>query len=664
MRTWADAAGGVVEEQTAEYVRDERRSFFKRLAWYRRRVESLEAQAVLDDLTGLRNQRALWRELTRRGAASSAESPLSVVMLDFDMFKEVNERYGHEVGDAVLRRAATVLRESAPSPRLAFRYGGEEFVLVVPGDEEDGRMLAEEVRLQVSQLNGRLPAVTISCGVAQFDRPVEPWLALDRADAALRAAKRSGRNRVVVSGRSQPTGNPYLVEELEHETARRAALALAMATLEVRDRQTADHSDDVLTLCESIGRRLGLAVSDLEQLVAGAQLHDVGKVAVPLEILNKPGPLNQTEWAVIREHTVIGERILRSVPEMAEVATIVRHSHEHWDGTGYPDGLKGEQIPLASRIILCADAFHAIRSDRPYRGGRPADEAIAELRACAGTQLDPDVVAALANVADDLRSQKSNGTVATAIPRNRRLIALLAALMIGGTSAVAGIPELRDAVKSIFGVVAAEPSEPAALNPDATFGFGPLGDVLSIAPTAAVDRRNGTPTVVPRSVAVADRRGRAGGGRQDSGGAFEAPSSPRGGGTRSPLSQNARPPKAKAPTRNQESAPSPKATPQPAPVESVGTTGGDPPSGGGTPTGGGNGESPATSGESHGQGRALGKTLPTPRPPAQQPSQNRPPEGGPPQPPGRTDPPAIGRNTLATIPDLGAGNEKGSSKKP
>ena len=220
--------------------------------------------------------------------------------------------------------------------------------------------------------------------------------------------------------------------------------------------------------------------------MAGAQLHDVGKVAVPSEILNKPGPLTCDEWAVIREHTVIGERILRSVPEMAEVATIVRHSHEHWDGSGYPDGLAGEAIPLASRIILCADAFHAIRSNRPYREGRCAAEAFTELRGCSGTQFDPTVVAAFIDVAEDLRRQKENGTVGAALPRNRRLVALLAALIIGTTSAVAGVPELRDAFRSIFGSgTAPSPAPatpvPAALNPDATFGFGPLGDTLSIA---------------------------------------------------------------------------------------------------------------------------------------------------------------------------------------
>ena len=251
----------------------------------------------------------------------------------------------------------------------------------------------------------------------------------------------------------------------------------------MRDTDTAEHSDDVLTLCEAVGRRLDFDDYALQHLMAGAQLHDVGKVAIPSAILNKPGALTEDEWAVIREHTIIGERILRSVPEMAEVATIVRHSHEHWDGSGYPDGFAGERIPLASRVILCADAFHAMRSDRPYRDGRPAADAIAELEACAGTQFDPAVVDALVAVATDARKRRPAVVID---PRRRRLVALLTALVIGGGSAVAGIPEVRDAIRSVFGA-AVGPS--FADTPNAgpgDFGLGPLGDVLEMKP---VDHR-------------------------------------------------------------------------------------------------------------------------------------------------------------------------------
>ena len=238
-----------------------------------------------------------------------------------------------------------------------------------------------------------------------------------------------------------------LVRDFERDTARRAATALASEALRTRDSCTADHCDDVLTLCDAVGHRLGLDELLLRQLATGAQLHDIGKVGIPLEILNKPTALTETEWTVIREHTVIGERILRSVPVMSDIATIVRHSHEHWDGSGYPDGLSGEAIPLPSRVILCADAFHAMRSDRPYRRGRAADAALAEIEACAGTQFDPAVADAFLAVANDARN---GAPVKSDRPRKRRLIALLTALAIGTGSAFAAIPAVRDAIKSIF----------------------------------------------------------------------------------------------------------------------------------------------------------------------------------------------------------------------
>lgn len=426
----SERAEAPADDHRQEAGAPDRPRFFRRRAWYRRRLEALQAQAERDDLTGLRNQRALWRELNRLTAVCSASSPLTLVMLDFDLFGELNGRHGHEVGDAVLARGGIVLREAA-GPHHAFRYGGEEFVLVVEGDEGDGMDLAEHVRGEIARQNGALPAVTVSCGVAELDSPVEPWVALDRADAALREAKRGGRNRV----------------------------SLAVATLEVRDRSTADHADDVLTLCESLGRELGFSGAALDRLMAGAQLHDVGKVAVPSEILNKPGPLNGDEWAVIREHTVIGERILRSVPEMAEVATIVRHSHEHWNGSGYPDGLRGEEIPLASRVILCADAFHAMRSDRPYRAGTSAALALDELRACAGTQFDPAVVAALVGLAEKVRTR---GAGAVSLPRNKRLVVLLSALALTGT-AIAAVRELTDGGEAPSAATPSEPERPQGL---------------------------------------------------------------------------------------------------------------------------------------------------------------------------------------------------------
>jgi len=230
--------------------------------------------------------------------------------------------------------------------------------------------------------------------------------------------------------------------------ARRAAVAVAAATLEARDRSTGRHSDDVALLCEAVAERLGMDEESIAHLLAAARLHDVGKVAVPEDILGKAGALDATEWEVIRRHTVTGEGIISSVPELRIVASIVRSSHERYDGTGYPDGLAGDQIPLASRIVFCANAFHAIRSDRPYRRSQPAAVALAELKRLAGSQFDPVVVQALADVAQEMRVARDtgalddaeadggqadgNGAARVLSLRSRRLAALLLALSLSG----------------------------------------------------------------------------------------------------------------------------------------------------------------------------------------------------------------------------------------
>jgi putative nucleotidyltransferase with HDIG domain len=185
---------------------------------------------------------------------------------------------------------------------------------------------------------------------------------------------------------------------------------------------TAQHSKEVVLIAEAIGQKLGVLGQHAANLRAAAQLHDIGKACIPRRILEKPGRLDEPEWGLMRRHTIMGERILSSVTELQEIARIVRHSHERWDGGGYPDGLEGEQIPLASRIIFCADAFHAIRTDRPYRPGRSALEAVAEIERCAGSQFDPCVAEALTLVVYE------RGRLAKGADGSGRLFALSAGL--------------------------------------------------------------------------------------------------------------------------------------------------------------------------------------------------------------------------------------------
>ena len=214
------------------------------------------------------------------------------------------------------------------------------------------------------------------------------------------------RQEALAAARGLTEGDDALVavlRDLERERGRatqsvRSVVQALAATLQARDGYTGEHADAVHDLSVAVGARLGLRPDEMAQLAAVALLHDVGKIGIPDDLLHKPGPLTPEEWQVMREHPAIGERILVSVPGLESVARAVRHEHERWDGDGYPDGLAGEAIPLASRIVLACDAWHALHSDRPYREALPREDALAELRRCAGTQFDPTVVAALLDV--------------------------------------------------------------------------------------------------------------------------------------------------------------------------------------------------------------------------------------------------------------------------
>jgi hypothetical protein len=296
--------------------------------------------------------------------------------------------------------------------------------------------------------------------------------------------------------------------EEAREAARRAAVDIATAALVANSSETAAHSDDVDVITEGIARQLGISGQQLEDVLIAARLHDIGKLGVPVRILNKPDSLNPMEWTAIHRHTIVGEQILLAVPELRGAAHLVRHSHERWDGAGYPDGLAGEEISLGSRIIFCADAFHAIRSDRPYRRGRPAPEALAEIRANAGTQFDPAVVEALVELAGDLRAT-SNGTR----PRSRRAGRLMALMMIvsvgacGSALAHSGLmPKANPDPRPAAGSTVAEPSTTGGLGAavqspislDITKGQATKGQATAGVPTNILEGLSdaGSPTLL------------------------------------------------------------------------------------------------------------------------------------------------------------------------
>ncbi len=353
--------------------------------------------ALTDPLTGLGNHRHFHDRLEREIADSRAQGyPLSLCLVDIDDFKRINDRFGHPGGDKVLAQLATNLRQGGE----AFRLGGDEFAILLPGRDEEGARIAAEAIIERLAVVELAPAglVTLSAGIATAP---EDELGRDelvrRSDSALYWAKEYGKNQVRVY-------RPDVVEIAElkrlaagpDRAARfRAAASLAKA-VDARDAYTGSHSERVADLAARIATRLGVDREQVELTRLAGSLHDLGKLAIPEEILRKPGPLSDTERLVLERHPHIGFRMLETLG-VDPVADWVLHHHERWDGSGYPDGVSGEEIPLGARIIFVADAFDAMTSDRVYRGRLSDDEAIAELARCSGTQFDPEVVAAFAD---------------------------------------------------------------------------------------------------------------------------------------------------------------------------------------------------------------------------------------------------------------------------
>src|SRR3954451_17329173 len=228
------------------------------------------------------------------------------------------------------------------------------------------------------------------------------------------------REQALAAAEGLSEGEHALVDvlrEIEREKERaadgyRAVVRSLAAAIEARDGYTGGHSDEVQRLSVAVALRLGLDRAQMDEIRTVALLHDVGKIGIPDHVLHNPDPLSFEEWAVMRQHPVIGERILEPLPGLADVARAVRHEHERWDGTGYPDGLAGEEIPLAARVVLACDAYHALVSDRPYRSALQQEEALRELELCAGTQFDPAVIEALVGCVRDPAAGDSAGAEA------------------------------------------------------------------------------------------------------------------------------------------------------------------------------------------------------------------------------------------------------------
>jgi diguanylate cyclase (GGDEF)-like protein len=331
----------------------------------------LETAAASDVLTGLPNRRQLMTDL--EGRAARPADPAVLLLFDLDGFKNYNDSFGHLAGDALLARLGQALERSVQPYGRAYRLGGDEFCVLA---EASARAEVERLAPAALTEHGDGFAVTTSYGAV-----VIPGEAAGSSEALLIADQRMYADKN--SGRA---------------TARRQSTDVLLRALAERHPSLEGHLGGVAQLAEAVGRHLGIEGEALDHVRVAAELHDVGKVAIPDAILNKPGPLDDDEWAFMHRHTLIGERIVGAAPALGAVAKLVRASHERWDGDGYPDRTAGEDIPLGARIVAVCDAYDAIVADRPYRRGRSAAEAMDELQRCAGAQFDPAVVAAFAAV--------------------------------------------------------------------------------------------------------------------------------------------------------------------------------------------------------------------------------------------------------------------------
>ena len=334
-----------------------------------RRWVRTSAEAETDALTGLGNRRKLDADVVRLVEAATPEQPVAICLFDLDGFKVYNDTFGHPAGDVLLARLGARLQAVVGDSGTVYRLGGDEFCVVAPADETTVGALKETTSAALAE-HGDGFSVTTACGHALAPLEGNDHRELIRlADQRLYAAKRNRRFGVG-----------------------RQATDVLLRALQERHPDLHSHLRDVAELAGEVASRLGMTVDEIDWVRQAGALHDLGKMAIPDAILSKPGKLDPDEWKFVHQHTLIGERILVAAPALAEVARLVRSSHERWDGLGYPDELAREEIPLGSRIIAVCDTFDAMSTKRPYRFPVNEQRALAELQSCAGTQFDPDVV--------------------------------------------------------------------------------------------------------------------------------------------------------------------------------------------------------------------------------------------------------------------------------
>ncbi|HEV8602469.1 MAG TPA: diguanylate cyclase [Gaiellaceae bacterium] len=364
--------------------------------YQRSQLRTLEAMraALTDPVTSLGNRRRFDERLQDELPPDQGEKTVSLCVLDVDNLKRINDRYGHPTGNRALAAVGARLAASGE----AFRVGGDEFALLLPGLEpEQARLLVELALVDIALGPDVEESIRVSGGIASYPGDGDtPGRLLERADEALYHCKRHAPGSVCAPAAdgTEPSKLSLATGTRDDRAARlQAAMSLARA-VDARDALAGSHSESVARLAVSVGARLGCDPEQRELIELAGRLHDLGKVAIPDEILEKPGPLNLDERRILERHPAVGCNMLASLG-LGPLAAWVLHHHERWDGNGYPNGVAGEAIPLPARILFAVDAFDAMTSEHAYREPLTREQAVGELERCAGTQFDEKVVAAL-----------------------------------------------------------------------------------------------------------------------------------------------------------------------------------------------------------------------------------------------------------------------------
>lgn len=367
----------------------------------------LQALATTDGLTGLKNHRTFQEKLAQEFERSQRyRTPLSIALMDVDKFKTFNDTFGHPAGDGVLKLVARLLQEHARSTDFVARYGGEEFVVILPGtDATGGRIAAERMRSAIEEALWDLRPITVSIGLATCEAELSgPAAFIADADRALYAAKERGRNRVEHVSEVGDAAQKLSLVKFDGVLSNEARLSQMLmrahdATVEswsrllnLRDKETEGHSERVTEMAVRLAHSCGMNEQEILYARWGALLHDIGKLGIPDSILLKPGALNEEEWSVMRRHPLIAHEMLTPIEFLKPALDIPHYHHEKWDGTGYPHGLKGEEIPLLARLFAVIDVWDALRSDRPYRKGWSKRKVMEHLKSQVGTHFDPEAV--------------------------------------------------------------------------------------------------------------------------------------------------------------------------------------------------------------------------------------------------------------------------------